>query len=80
MSTPLTALGRLRALTARRRGVRWTLALARWAAMLVITFTGLLAITFFIGRKIPIDPVLAILGDRASASAYAAARLELGLD
>jgi peptide/nickel transport system permease protein len=48
--------------------------------MLVITFTGLLAITFFIGRKIPIDPVLAILGDRASASAYAAARLELGLD
>jgi peptide/nickel transport system permease protein len=48
--------------------------------MLAVTFTGLLAITFFIGRKIPIDPVLAILGDRASASAYAAARLELGLD
>ncbi|WP_235012094.1 ABC transporter permease [Caballeronia catudaia] len=48
--------------------------------MLAITFTGLLAITFFIGRKIPIDPVLAILGDRASASAYAAARLQLGLD
>ncbi|WP_235024149.1 ABC transporter permease [Caballeronia cordobensis] len=48
--------------------------------MLAITFTGLLAITFFIGRKIPIDPVLAILGDRASASAYAAARLRLGLD
>jgi peptide/nickel transport system permease protein len=55
-------------------------ALARWIAMLAITFTGLLAITFFIGRKIPIDPVLAILGDRASASAYAAARLRLGLD
>ncbi|WP_235023404.1 ABC transporter permease [Caballeronia glebae] len=48
--------------------------------MLAVTFTGLLAITFFIGRKIPIDPVLAILGDRASASAYAAARLRLGLD
>jgi peptide/nickel transport system permease protein len=59
---------------------RVPLALARWIAMLVITFTGLLAITFFIGRKIPIDPVLAILGDRASASAYAAARLRLGLD
>jgi peptide/nickel transport system permease protein len=57
-----------------------TLRLARWIAMLAVTFTGLLAITFFIGRKIPIDPVLAILGDRASASAYAAARLELGLD
>ncbi|SAL72500.1 binding-protein-dependent transport system inner membrane protein [Caballeronia arvi] len=60
--------------------VRVLLALTRWIAMLAITFTGLLAITFFIGRKIPIDPVLAILGDRASASAYAAARLRLGLD
>ncbi|SAK63002.1 binding-protein-dependent transport system inner membrane protein [Caballeronia catudaia] len=60
--------------------VRVLLALARWITMLAITFTGLLAITFFIGRKIPIDPVLAILGDRASASAYAAARLQLGLD
>lgn len=56
------------------------LLLARWVAMLLITFTGLLAITFFIGRKIPIDPVLAILGDRASETAYAAARLRLGLD
>lgn len=63
-----------------RRGVRVALALLRWIAMLAITFTGLLAITFFIGRKIPIDPVLAILGDRASATAYAAARLRLGLD
>ncbi|SAK71314.1 binding-protein-dependent transport system inner membrane protein [Caballeronia arationis] len=70
----------MRALAARRADVRLTLRLARWIAMLAVTFTGLLAITFFIGRKIPIDPVLAILGDRASASAYAAARLELGLD
>ena len=70
----------MRALAARRSGVRMTLRFARWIAMLAITFTGLLAITFFIGRKIPIDPVLAILGDRASATAYAAARLELGLD
>ncbi|MFM0518969.1 MULTISPECIES: ABC transporter permease [Caballeronia] len=67
-------------MSAHRDGVRIGLALAHWIAMLVITFTGLLAITFFIGRKIPIDPVLAILGDRASASAYAAARLRLGLD
>ncbi|WP_371881097.1 ABC transporter permease [Caballeronia sp. S22] len=67
-------------MSAHRGGVRIGLALAHWIVMLVITFTGLLAITFFIGRKIPIDPVLAILGDRASASAYAAARLRLGLD
>ncbi|WP_096031884.1 ABC transporter permease [Caballeronia calidae] len=70
----------MRAASARRGGVRIALALLRWIAMLAITFTGLLAITFFIGRKIPIDPVLAILGDRASATAYAAARLRLGLD
>lgn len=71
---------RLRAANAHRGGVRLSLALLRWIAMLAVTFTGLLAITFFIGRKIPIDPVLAILGDRASASAYAAARVQLGLD
>nr|WP_062636893.1 ABC transporter permease [Caballeronia arationis] len=80
MTTGLPTLDRMRALAARRADVRLTLRLARWIAMLAVTFTGLLAITFFIGRKIPIDPVLAILGDRASASAYAAARLELGLD
>ncbi|BBU27359.1 peptide ABC transporter permease [Burkholderia sp. THE68] len=79
MST-VTLIERMRAASSRRGGVRIALALARWIAMLAITFTGLLAITFFIGRKIPIDPVLAILGDRASASAYAAARLRLGLD
>ena len=76
----VTFIERVRAMSAHRGGVRIGAALAHWIAMLVITFTGLLAITFFIGRKIPIDPVLAILGDRASASAYAAARLRLGLD
>jgi peptide/nickel transport system permease protein len=80
VTTAPTTFDRMRALAARHPGVRVTLRLARWIAMLAVTFTGLLAITFFIGRKIPIDPVLAILGDRASASAYAAARLELGLD
>ena len=52
----------------------------RWVLTLAVTFIGLLAVTFVIGRKVPIDPVLAILGDRASASAYAAARVQLGLD
>jgi peptide/nickel transport system permease protein len=80
VTTATSTVERVRALAARRAAVRVTLRLARWIAMLAVTFTGLLAITFFIGRKIPIDPVLAILGDRASASAYAAARLELGLD
>jgi peptide/nickel transport system permease protein len=45
-----------------------------------MTYLGLLAVTFYIGRVIPIDPVLAIAGDRASASRIAEVRLELGLD
>ena len=31
-----------------------------------LTFLGLTCVTFFIGRVIPIDPVLAIVGDKAS--------------
>src|SRR3546814_12223496 len=32
---------------------------------LLLTFLGLLFVTFIIGRVVPIDPVLAIVGDRA---------------
>jgi peptide/nickel transport system permease protein len=39
-----------------------------------------LAVTFFIGRVIPIDPVLAVLGDRAPASVVERTRREMGLD
>lgn len=45
-----------------------------------LTFLGLLAITFFIGRVVPIDPVLAIVGDRAPPAVYERVRLEMGLD
>lgn len=54
--------------------------LAQTGLSLVITFFGLLFVTFFIGRIIPIDPVLAILGDRATQEQYEAARQALGLD
>jgi peptide/nickel transport system permease protein len=47
---------------------------------LAVTFLGLLAVTFFIGRVVPIDPVLAAVGDRASADTYAQVRREMGLD
>ena len=50
------------------------------ALSLAVTFLGLLLITFVIGRVIPIDPVLAIIGERATAAQYAAARASLGLD
>lgn len=47
---------------------------------LVLTFIGLTAITFFIGRVMPVDPVLAIVGDRAPQDVYDAVYRELGLD
>lgn len=62
----------------RASAIAWSL--ARFAGILVITFLGLLAVTFFIGRVIPVDPVLAIVGDRAPASVIAQARKEYGLD
>jgi peptide/nickel transport system permease protein len=45
-----------------------------------LTFLGLLVVTFFIGRVVPIDPVLAAVGDRAPAEVYERVRRELGLD
>jgi peptide/nickel transport system permease protein len=45
-----------------------------------ITLLGLLLVTFLIGRVIPIDPVLAVVGDRAPADVYEKARIALGLD
>jgi peptide/nickel transport system permease protein len=47
---------------------------------MVLTYLGLLAVTFFIGRVMPIDPVLVILGDHASGDAVARVREELGLN
>ena len=44
---------------------RLIIGLAGFAATVAVTFLGLLAITFFIGRVVPIDPVLAVVGDRA---------------
>lgn len=48
--------------------------------MVVVTFIGLLLITFLIGRVVPIDPVLAVVGDKASAEVYEKTRLAMGLD
>ena len=53
-------------------------AAARLALTLAVTFLGLLLVTFLIGRVVPIDPVLAVVGDRASAEVYQKARIALG--
>ncbi|SEB44144.1 peptide/nickel transport system permease protein [Nitratireductor aquibiodomus] len=49
-------------------------------AQIVATFLGLLFVTFLIGRVMPIDPVLAVVGDQASEASYRAAYQEMGLD
>jgi len=52
----------------------------RFIFIAAITFLGLIAVTFFIGRVIPVDPVLAIVGDRAPQSVVEAARKQYGFD
>lgn len=53
---------------------------ANMVLSLFITFLGLLAVTFVIARVVPIDPVMAILGERATAEQIAALHAKLGLD
>jgi peptide/nickel transport system permease protein len=60
--------------------MRLLLALGRLAGTLALTLFGLLLVTFLIGRVVPVDPVLAAVGDRASAETYERTRVELGLD
>ncbi len=45
-----------------------------------VTLFGLVLITFLIGRVVPIDPVLAVVGDRAPQSVVEATRHTMGLD
>jgi peptide/nickel transport system permease protein len=45
-----------------------------------LTLFGLLLVTFLIARVVPIDPVLAVVGDRASPETYARVRAAMGLD
>ena len=65
-------------------GVRRLVApLRRLGALLfsvTLTFLGLTAVTFVIGRFMPIDPVIAIVGDKASSEIYDRVYRELGLD
>jgi peptide/nickel transport system permease protein len=54
--------------------------LAGTATSLLITLFGLVLVTFLIGRVMPIDPVIAIVGDHAPEDVVAQVRLDLGLD
>jgi peptide/nickel transport system permease protein len=45
-----------------------------------LTFLGLTCVTFFIGRIVPIDPVLAIVGEKASRATYDRVAVEIGVN
>lgn len=64
----------------RNRALGVAVGIGAFILTVAFTFLGLLAITFFIGRVVPIDPVLAVVGDRAPKAVYEAARIQLGLD
>lgn len=61
------------ALAALRGSLRLLLTIA-------VTLFGLLLVTFVIGRVVPIDPVLAAVGDRAPPEVYERVKEELGLN
>ncbi|MBU2962844.1 ABC transporter permease [Citreicella sp. C3M06] len=59
---------------------RWLRKLLGTVLTIAITLLGLLFVTFMIGRVMPIDPVLAVIGERATQAQYDKVFIELGLD
>ena len=57
---------------------RTLLSLGSFLSVIALTYLGLLAVTFFIGRVMPIDPVLAVVGDRAPEHVVQRVREEMG--
>ena len=58
---------------------RYLVQLSTLVATLTLTFLGLLVVTFLIGRVVPVDPVLAAVGDRAPPDVYEQVKIEMGL-
>jgi len=54
--------------------------IAGTAGAVPVTLFGLILVTFLIGRVMPIDPVIAIVGDHAPPDVIARVREQLGLD
>lgn len=65
-----------RAVALQRFGIGWV----KFLVSLALTMLGLTAITFVLGRVMPLDPVIAIVGERANAETYNRVRQELKLD
>jgi peptide/nickel transport system permease protein len=49
-------------------------------AVILTTLFGLLVITFVVGRLVPADPVIAVIGDQADQATYDRVYKEMGLD
>ncbi len=64
----------------RRREVRFLGRLANWLFSLILGLAGLLVVTFAFTHLSPVDPVIRVVGDKASEATYQAARKQLGLD
>ncbi|WP_425276977.1 ABC transporter permease [Sinorhizobium meliloti] len=64
----------------RARSRKAFVAVLQFLVVVATTYLGLLAVTFFIGRVIPIDPVLAVLGDRAPNHVVERTREAMGLN
>jgi peptide/nickel transport system permease protein len=73
-ATPVAARPRRPALPA------WVASAGRHGLSVAVTIFGLLAITFLIGRLLPLDPVIAVIGDDAPQSTYDMVYKQLGLD
>lgn len=71
---PASASDRRAGRNRRLRGIAGTL------LSLALTLLGLLLVTFIIGRVMPIDPVLKVVGDRATQAQYDAVYQAMGLD
>ncbi len=69
-----------RAPVARSLAGRLALRLNSVAFSVALTLLGLVALTFFIGRIVPIDPVLTVVGENASQAVYDRVFQEMGLD
>ncbi|MBC6404724.1 MAG: ABC transporter permease [Rhodospirillales bacterium] len=76
----LAARGTARLAAGGRRSLQLLPVLAKILFSLAITVLGLLLITFVIGRVVPIDPVLSIVGERASQAQIEQVREQLGLN
>jgi peptide/nickel transport system permease protein len=74
VTSPAQTEGRTSALPA----FAWTV--TKLLLTVAVTMLGLLLVTFLISHVISVDPVLAVVGDRASKATYDKMYLEMGLD